>query len=84
MVAESLPTSWSNKRAAARLEVHTGVEHALPISYVVFNNSAHGMCLVCERLLLGENASYDVFRRSLGWATGGRFSTRDIPSSSRI
>ena len=28
------------------------------------NNSAHGMCVVRERLLLHQNAGYNVFRRS--------------------
>jgi acetolactate synthase-1/2/3 large subunit len=46
------------------LEIHTAVEHALPITYVILNNSAHGMCLVRERLLLGQNTGYNVFRRS--------------------
>jgi acetolactate synthase-1/2/3 large subunit len=46
------------------LDIHTAVEHGLPITYIVFNNSAHGMCLVREKLLLGENAGYNAFRRS--------------------
>ena len=46
------------------LDIHTAVEHRLPITYVVLDNAAHGMCLVRERLLLGENAGYNVFRRS--------------------
>jgi acetolactate synthase-1/2/3 large subunit len=46
------------------LDIHTAVEHALPITYVIVNNGAHGMCLVRERLLLGENAGYNAFRRS--------------------
>ena len=46
------------------LEIHTAVEHRLPITYVVLDNAAHGMCLVRERLLLGDNAGYNVFRRS--------------------
>jgi acetolactate synthase-1/2/3 large subunit len=46
------------------LEIHTAVEHELPITYVIFNNSAHGMCLVRERLLLREDAGYNAFRRS--------------------
>jgi acetolactate synthase-1/2/3 large subunit len=46
------------------LEIHTAVEHGLPITYVIFDNRAHGMCLVRERLLLGENAGYNAFRRS--------------------
>jgi len=43
------------------LEIHTAVEHRLPITYVIFNNRAHGMCLVRERIFLGENAGYNTF-----------------------
>jgi acetolactate synthase-1/2/3 large subunit len=43
------------------MEIHTAVEHALPITYLVLNNRAHGMCLVRERLLLRENAGYNSF-----------------------
>ncbi|MES1205410.1 MAG: thiamine pyrophosphate-binding protein [Pseudomonadota bacterium] len=43
------------------LEVHTAIEHALPITFVVFNNRAHGMCLVRERLLLGRESGYNSF-----------------------
>ncbi|HEX7452301.1 MAG TPA: thiamine pyrophosphate-binding protein [Polyangiaceae bacterium] len=46
------------------LDVHTAVEHQLPITYLIFDNAAHGMCLVRERLLLRENAGYNAFRRS--------------------
>jgi acetolactate synthase-1/2/3 large subunit len=46
------------------LDVHTAIEHALPITYVIFNNRAHGMCLVRERLLLGEESGYNTFRAS--------------------
>lgn len=45
-------------------EIHTAVEHALPITYVILDNRAHGMCLVRERLLLRDNAGYNSFRRS--------------------
>jgi len=44
------------------LDVHTAVEHGLPITYVILNNRAHGMCVVRERLLLGEEAGYNTFR----------------------
>lgn len=43
-------------------EIHTAIEHALPITYLIFNNNAHGMCLVRERLLLREEHGYNVFR----------------------
>lgn len=45
------------------LELHTAVEHRLPITYVILDNRAHGMCLVRERLLLGDNAGYNAFGR---------------------
>jgi acetolactate synthase-1/2/3 large subunit len=45
-------------------EIHTAVEHELPITFVVFNNRAHGMCLVRERLLLRTDAGYNEFRPS--------------------
>ncbi|MEV4127446.1 thiamine pyrophosphate-binding protein [Nocardia sp. NPDC049707] len=32
------------------MEVHTAIEHALPITFVIFNNNAHAMCVVRERL----------------------------------
>jgi acetolactate synthase I/II/III large subunit len=43
------------------LEVHTAIEHALPITFVIFNNRAHGMCLVRERLLLKTESGYNSF-----------------------
>jgi acetolactate synthase-1/2/3 large subunit len=46
------------------LDIHTAVEHGLPITYVIFNNRAHGMCLVRERLLLREVSGYNSFRSS--------------------
>ena len=46
------------------LEIHTAVQHGLPITYVIFDNRAHGMCLVREQLLLGENTGYNAFRPS--------------------
>lgn len=46
------------------LEIHTAVQHQLPITYVIFNNRAHGMCLVRERLLLGEESGYNTFADS--------------------
>ncbi|HVY36897.1 MAG TPA: thiamine pyrophosphate-binding protein [Polyangia bacterium] len=44
------------------LDVHTALEHDLPITYVVLNNRAHGMCLVREQLLLGAESGYNRFR----------------------
>jgi acetolactate synthase-1/2/3 large subunit len=56
------------------LEVHTAVEHDLPITYLVLDNAAHGMCLVREQLLLGQSSGYNAFRRSrLGAGLGAMF-----------
>jgi acetolactate synthase-1/2/3 large subunit len=46
------------------LEIHTAVQHRLPITYVLFNNQAHGMCLIRERILLGEESGYNAFTES--------------------
>lgn len=55
-------------------DIHTAVEHRLPITYLIFNNSAHGMCLVREQLLLGGESGYNSFRRShLGAGIGAMF-----------
>jgi acetolactate synthase-1/2/3 large subunit len=55
-------------------EVHTALEHRLPITYVILNNRAHGMCLVRERLLLKTRADYNEFGpSSLGAGLGVMF-----------
>jgi acetolactate synthase I/II/III large subunit len=56
------------------LEIHTAIEHELPITYVILDNRAHGMCLVRERVLLGCDAGYNAFHRSrLGTGLAGMF-----------
>ncbi|MFD6420332.1 thiamine pyrophosphate-dependent enzyme, partial [Streptomyces sp. NPDC060194] len=32
------------------MEIHTAIEHDLPITFVVFNNNAHAMCVTREQL----------------------------------
>ncbi|MBZ4322462.1 thiamine pyrophosphate-binding protein [Streptomyces huiliensis] len=44
------------------MEVHTAVEHRLPVTFVVFNNNAHGMCATRERLFFSGDYSYNLFR----------------------
>ena len=34
------------------MEVHTAIEHDLPMTFVVFNNNAHAMCVTREQLYL--------------------------------
>jgi acetolactate synthase-1/2/3 large subunit len=43
------------------LEIHTALEQDLPITYLLLNNRAHGMCLIRERLLLGQDGGYNQF-----------------------
>ena len=43
------------------MEIHTAVEHRLPITFVVFNNNAHAMCVTRERLYYGGEYSFNRF-----------------------
>ncbi|MFQ6393372.1 thiamine pyrophosphate-binding protein [Nocardia sp. KC 131] len=44
------------------MEVHTAIEHALPITFVVLNNNAHAMCLTREQLYYRDRYSFNRFR----------------------
>ncbi|WP_371673795.1 thiamine pyrophosphate-binding protein [Streptomyces sp. NBC_00289] len=46
------------------MEVHTAVEHAAPVTFVIFNNNAHAMCAVREEFLQGGVRSDDLFART--------------------
>lgn len=46
------------------MEMHTAVQHALPVTFVVFNNNAHGMCVTRERLLYSDRYSFNRFESS--------------------
>jgi len=46
------------------LEIHTALEHRLPITFVVFNNNAHAMCVTREQLFYGDRYSFNRFRPS--------------------
>ncbi|MFI5778236.1 thiamine pyrophosphate-binding protein [Nocardia sp. NPDC051570] len=43
------------------MEVHTAIEYALPVTFVVFNNNAHAMCLTREQLFYGDRYSFNRF-----------------------
>ena len=43
------------------MEIHTAVEHRLPITFVVFNNNAHAMCVTREQLYYGGGYSFNRF-----------------------
>jgi acetolactate synthase-1/2/3 large subunit len=44
------------------LELHTAVEHDLPLVAVVFNNNAHAMCELRDRLYQGGARGENVFK----------------------
>ncbi|WP_282785292.1 thiamine pyrophosphate-binding protein [Nocardia sp. CC201C] len=44
------------------MEIHTAVEHRLPITFVVLNNNAHAMCITREQLFYGDRYSYNRFQ----------------------
>ncbi|MGY1945565.1 thiamine pyrophosphate-binding protein [Nocardia asiatica] len=44
------------------LELHTAIEHALPVTFVVLNNNAHAMCLTREQLYYRDRYSFNRFR----------------------
>ncbi|OOK67295.1 thiamine pyrophosphate enzyme, C-terminal TPP binding domain protein [Mycobacterium kansasii] len=46
------------------MEVHTAVQYRLPVTFVLFNNNAHAMCVTREQLFYGDLYSYNRFRCS--------------------
>lgn len=46
------------------MEVHTAVQHRLPMTFVLFNNNAHAMCVTREQLFYGDLYSYNRFEPS--------------------
>jgi len=46
------------------LEVHTALQYRLPITFIVFNNNAHGMCFTREHLYFGGKYSFNLFQPS--------------------
>lgn len=44
------------------LELHTAIEHALPVTFVVLNNNAHAMCVTREQLYYRDRYSFNRFR----------------------
>ncbi|MGE2715715.1 thiamine pyrophosphate-binding protein [Mycolicibacterium litorale] len=43
------------------MEIHTAVQYRLPITYVLFDNHAHAMCVTREQLFYGDRYSYNRF-----------------------
>jgi acetolactate synthase I/II/III large subunit len=46
------------------MEVHTAVHYRLPVTFVLFNNNAHAMCVTREQLFYDDLYSYNRFRPS--------------------
>ncbi|MER6306881.1 thiamine pyrophosphate-binding protein [Streptomyces sp. NPDC001657] len=46
------------------MEVHTAVEYAAPVTFVIFNNNAHAMCAVREEFFQGGVRTDDSFART--------------------
>ncbi|MFP3670615.1 thiamine pyrophosphate-dependent enzyme, partial [Priestia sp. SIMBA_032] len=44
------------------MEIHTAIEHRLPLTVVLFNNDAHGMCVTREQLYFPDTPSINRFR----------------------
>jgi acetolactate synthase-1/2/3 large subunit len=44
------------------MELHTAIEHTLPITFIVLNNNAHGMCVTREQLYYQNRYSFNRFR----------------------
>ncbi|MFI1917440.1 thiamine pyrophosphate-binding protein [Nocardia sp. NPDC020380] len=42
-------------------EVHTAVEHSVPVTFIVFNNNAHAMCVTREQLYYSGDYTYNRF-----------------------
>ena len=46
------------------MELHTAVQYQLPITFVLFNNNAHAMCVTREQVFYGDRYSYNRFAPS--------------------
>lgn len=46
------------------MEVHTAVQYRLPVTFVLFNNNAHAMCVTREQLFYDDLYSYNRFGAS--------------------
>ncbi len=46
------------------MEVHTAVQYRLPVTFILFNNNAHAMCVTREQLFYDDLYSYNRFRAS--------------------
>lgn len=52
------------------MEIHTAIEHHLPISFIVFDNSAHAMCATREKIYYSAQYSFNRFHYSAQLGNG--------------
>ncbi|KUI16800.1 acetolactate synthase [Mycobacterium sp. GA-1285] len=56
------------------MEIHTARQYGLPVTFLLFDNHAHAMCLTREQLFYGDRYSYNRFGPSrLGAGLGAMF-----------
>ncbi|MET9890234.1 thiamine pyrophosphate-binding protein [Streptomyces sp. NPDC006465] len=61
------------------MEVHTAVEYAAPVTFVIFNNNAHAMCAMREEFLQGGSRTDDLFGRTdIAAGVAAAFPTLDV------
>ncbi|MCX4547602.1 thiamine pyrophosphate-binding protein [Streptomyces sp. NBC_01387] len=46
------------------MEIHTAVEYDLPVTFIIFNNNAHAMCVTREQLFYEADYSFNTFKPS--------------------
>lgn len=46
------------------MEIHTAIQYRLPVTFVLFNNNAHAMCVTREQLFYDDLYSYNRFHAS--------------------
>ncbi|MBJ8347682.1 thiamine pyrophosphate-binding protein [Antrihabitans sp. YC2-6] len=47
------------------MEIHTAIELNLPVTFIVFNNNAHAMCVTREQIFYRNRYSFNRFRPAL-------------------
>ena len=58
------------------MEIHTAVHYRLPVTFLLFDNHAHAMCVTREQLFYGDRYSYNRFGPSrLGAGLAAMFPT---------
>ncbi|MFI9082028.1 thiamine pyrophosphate-binding protein [Streptomyces sioyaensis] len=61
------------------MEVHTAVEYAAPVTFVIFNNNAHAMCALREKFFQGGVRNDDLFARTdLAAGVAAAFPSLDV------